>query len=813
MNLEFIALDYDYLSINNQTYLKIFGRTKEGKTCCLIDEPINYFYTLVDEKSMLDPLSNEIRGIEGVSKIEMVDKKFLGEKVKAIKVYCDYKDRRGVTKKIKEDREKEENNKIHFKERDIPIVTKYIINHKVKPLSWHQVEGEVLNNEDLSGLPETVDTDFVIKVGEIKKAKKQEDFEPRVLAFDIEAEEFDIGKGKILMISLASDNFKKVLTWKKCSSEDYVECFKDEEEMLQKFNEYVDEINPDILTGYFSDGFDLPYIRARAREHNLQLTLGEGEGRILFSKGRPKKARINGLLHIDLFKFIDTVYSPYMQSETLSLDDVASELLGEGKVEIDHMDKKTEDLKEEEWQKFFEYNLQDSLLTYKLFQEAWQDMLEFTRVIQEPLFKTTRYSMSHLVENYFIHNLDRFNEIAERRPKHEEIKERKQRRRYEGGYVLQPEADLYENLAMFDFSSMFPTIIVSFNLSRETLLNGPSKNAYHIKIDEDEELYFSKQKGFIPSLLEELIRLRRKYKKELKKKPDPIKKARSNAFKLLANASYGYHGFFGARWYCPEAAAATTSLARKHIKETMEKTREEDYKVIYSDTDGYAFQLGEHSKKDTQKLLKKLNKNLPGIMELELEGYFKRGIWVTKRSGKFGAKKKYALIDYEGNLKIRGFETVRRDWCNLAREIQNNVLEKILKNGNEKKALKYVRKMVKKIKNRKIDRKKLIIRTQLKKSLDEYKNKTPHTVVARKMKEKELPVGEGSLISYYIAKTRKKDALVRERAKLPEEEGKYDINYYLQKQILPAVENIFQVFNITKDEILEGKKQTKLGNF
>jgi DNA polymerase I len=245
----------------------------------------------------------------------------------------------------------------------------------------------------------------------------------------------------------------------------------------------------------------------------------------------------------------------------------------------------------------------------------------------------------------------------------------------------------------------------------------------------------------------------------------------------------------------------------------MDKTREEGYNVIYSDTDGYAFQLGDHSREDAEKLLEKLNKNLPGIMELDLEGFFKRGIWVTKRSGDFGAKKKYALIDYDGNMKVRGFETVRRDWCDLARETQNTVLEKILKEGNEKEAMKFVREMVKKIKNRDVEKKKLIIRNQLKKSLDEYKAESPHVVVARKMKKRGLPVDEGMMVSYYIAESRKKNPLVRERARLPDEEGRYDINYYLEKQILPAVENIFQVFDVTKDEILEGKKQTKLDGF
>ena len=84
--------------------------------------------------------------------------------------------------------------------------------------------------------------------------------------------------------------------------------------------------------------------------------------------------------------------------------------------------------------------------------------------------------------------------------------------------------------------------------------------------------------------------------------------------------------------------------------------------------------------------MEKLNSELPGIMELELEDFYKRGLWVTKRTGEFGAKKKYALMDEKGKLKIRGFETVRRDWCNLTRKLQNNVIKQILKDGNEKKS-------------------------------------------------------------------------------------------------------------------------------
>ena len=219
------------------------------------------------------------------------------------------------------------------------------------------------------------------------------------------------------------------------------------------------------------------------------------------------------------------------------------------------------------------------------------------------------------------------------------------------------------------------------------------------------------------------------------------------------------------------------------------------------------------SKQEILKLLDKLNSELPGIMHLELEDFYKRGIWVTKRTGEFGAKKKYALIDEKNKLKIRGFETVRRDWCTLARELQNKVIKMILENGNETSALEYFKQIIKKLKQREIEKKQILIRTQLKKPISEYKSISPHVIAAQKMHEQGIPVDIGMIMEYYIAETREKKKLIREKVKLPDEKGEYNIKYYLEHQLIPAVENIFQVFNINLKEIADGKKQKKLGEF
>jgi len=84
------------------------------------------------------------------------------------------------------------------------------------------------------------------------------------------------------------------------------------------------------------------------------------------------------------------------------------------------------------------------------------------------------------------------------------------------------------------------------------------------------------------------------------------------------------------------------------------------------------------------------------------------------------------------------------------------------------------------------------------------------------MQEQKIPIDEGALIEYFIAEPEDKGKgkkLVRDRVKLLSEEGDYDVEYYLKHQILPAVENILQVFGIDINTILEGKKQMTLGEF
>jgi DNA polymerase elongation subunit (family B) len=816
--IKFIPIDYDYFDFNGCNYAKIIGRDSDGKKVCIIDKCDVYFWAILKEDvssknekdicSKIDEIKVKTKGRESrVLKTEVYDKKFLDKSVRAIKIFItNYKDAYAIAENISF---KEVDKR---REYDLSYVTKYIMEKKVKPLVWYNVSGEILNNSlEFGGIDSSIDID-VLKVEEIKAFEGDLDFKPRILAYDIECDEFEIGKSEILMISLVGEGFKKVLTWKgEKAKESYVENFKDEEEMLEKFVSYVHEYDPDILTGYFSDGFDLPYLRARADANHIKLGLGIDGSKPSFSRGRMLTGRIKGIVHVDLLRFIRNVYSQYLQSETLGLNDVSYELLGEKKEEWQH--RHSSKVHGKEWDEYFKYNLKDSDLTLRLAEKIWPDMLEFVRIIQEPLFDLSRDTMATSVENYLIHNMDRFNEIVEKRPIRDEIGSRRGEEKYEGAFVFQPIPGLYDDVVFFDFTSMYASVIVSYHLSKANFSEEKQKGSLKVDLGRD-KAYFSQSPSFFPEMLSEIIEKRKKYKKEYALKKDNLSKARSNAFKLLANASYGYQGFFGARYYCLPAAAATAALARTEIKKTIDFIEKKGYKVVYGDTDSIAFLRDGKSKKEVLELLEGINKELPGIMELDLEGFFKRGIWVTKRTGDFGAKKKYALVGEDGKVKIRGFETVRRDWCLLARETQNKVLELILDEGNEEKAVLYLKNVIKKLKERKVDLKKLIIKTQLKKPIEDYKSISPHVSIASKMRKAGMQVGIGMLIEYYIGESSDgKKALVRERAKMPDEKSKYDIEYYLNNQILPSVENILEVFDIKVDELAEGKKQMNLGDY
>lgn len=211
-------------------------------------------------------------------------------------------------------------------------------------------------------------------------------------------------------------------------------------------------------------------------------------------------------------------------------------------------------------------------------------------------------------------------------------------------------------------------------------------------------------------------------------------------------------------------------------------------------------------KQQAQKFLKYLNSTLPESMELEYEGFYRRGFFVSK--------KRYAVIE-NGEIIAKGLELVRRDWAPIVKNTQEAVLMAILKEGNSDKAIKEVKKSFKRIRSGKVDNKELVIHTQITKPLNQYKQVGPHVVAAQKIEEHGVKVTRGTIVQYIIVKG--KGSISQRAVPYEYSEGyDYDKDYYIKNQLIPAVERIMYSFGYTKKDLEDmavGEVQQSLDAF
>lgn len=202
-------------------------------------------------------------------------------------------------------------------------------------------------------------------------------------------------------------------------------------------------------------------------------------------------------------------------------------------------------------------------------------------------------------------------------------------------------------------------------------------------------------------------------------------------------------------------------------------------------------------------LLSSINQNLPDDMELELEGYYDRGFFVTK--------KRYALIE-DGTIVVKGLELVRRDWAPVAKNTQHDVLEAILKDASPQKAKKIVKNIIEKLNSGKVDVSDLVINTKLTKKPENYKQIAPHVIAAEKLRMNGQKVTSGNIISYVITKGH--EPISKRAEPIEYMEGKeYDPEYYIQNQVLPATLRILEAIGYSEDQIMNNERQTSLDSF
>jgi DNA polymerase I/DNA polymerase-2 len=773
MKTHFCLLDAYY----EGSVIKLFGVDEKGKAVFVIDKTYRpYFYVLPKNKNKTTELLKKNKMVKEIIESEKV---FGSEKREFLKVYVDSP---ASTSKVR-DMIKHKPELIDCYEYNITYYKKYLIDREFYPLDWLEVEGEEKNK--------------FIEAKKITKSKKTKIPKLRFLAFDIE-----VIDSQIIMISMVDNSgFSKVLTYKKSRGAEIVE---NEKEMLERFVEIINNRNPDVIFTFNGDMFDFEILRERADALKVPLMINRDNTELrAVRRAHISATRLTGRLHIDLFNFINNILSSQLQIEAVTLSDVAQELLGKSKIELS-FEELVEAWRSGKIDNLVEYCMNDSKLTIELGQLLFPQILELSRISGQLPFDCSRLTFGLLVEWYLLRKAGELGYVAPNTPHWEEIQARRELKPYKGAYVAEPVLGLHENIAVFDFRSLYPSIIVTYNISPETL-NCACCKGIGWKVPETKNWFCKKQKGFIPRLIQQLIQERIKIKSKMKK----IKQSsnlwkqldeQQKAIKTLANASYGYNAYPGARWYCRECAEAAAAFGRQTIKNTIEESKKFGFEVLYADTDSLFVKKQKNLENATKAFLKKINKTMPGILELELQGIYTRGLFVPAKLGTYIAKKRYALIDAKGNVTVRGFEAVRRDWSDLAKNLQHDVLRLVLQK-KEKEAVQKVKETIEKIKSRKIQLKDIAIRTMLGKELAEYKALAPHIAVARKILKMGHEVRQGMIISYIITK---RPGKISDKAE-PIDKVKitdYDIDYYLNNQILAVALRVLGTLGYKKEDFI-----------
>jgi DNA polymerase I/DNA polymerase-2 len=805
MREKVFLLDVDYDVENERGIIFLFGKNKEGKRILVKKEFYTYFFAMPKEGKE-EILKQKIESLKNlptkILSVDIITKNWMGNERRLIKITIQNPRKLKDVRDAIKDWEEVENT---F-EYNISFYKRFLMDYRIKPCSWIEVEGNIVENK--------FDVDLTIEAKEIKQLDENEEPQIKVLAVDTEWVEIE-DKEKLIMISLASEKLRKVLAlseWQ--GKQEFVESYASEERLIKRFLEIVKQERPDIIVTYNGDGFDFLKLREKAKQLKIKFGFGiDGKELEFVRRGRASAARCFGVVHIDEYVFVDKILSASLKSEILTLDEVASELIGEGKKELEYKQMVEFWKERKELNRIAEYSMWDAHLTYLLSQILLPQIFSLSRLVGEISFDTSRYTYSQLVEAYLMKKAVEDNVLIPNSPKTEEKESRMRELPYKGAVVVEPKKGIHENIAVMDFRSLYPTIIISHSISPELLNCGHEECKEKNTAPETRNHFCIKKVGFIPKHLKFLIDRRKELKEKMKKLPkdSPQYKILDNeqyATKIISNAMYGYFGFVGARWYKKECGEATAAWGRFYIRKIMQMAQEAGLEIIYGDTDSiFVKKEGLNLKEieeEAKKFVEKVNKELPGIIELEFRGVYTRGIFVAREKGESGAKKRYALLDLSGNLEIRGFETVRRDWCKLAKETQRKVLEIVLKEKDPEKAVQFVTETIKRLKEGKVDIEELTIYEQITKPLNQYEQIGPHVKAAMKAREKGKIITEGSIIAFVITKG---SGSISDRA-MPVEfvtRNDYDADYYIKHQILPAALRVLKALGYTEENILKPK--------
>jgi DNA polymerase I len=758
-------IDADYITLEDRAVVRLWVKSGPGVIKILDPGFEPYFY--------LVPFDPD-RGIEGVGGVERVDRERMrdemGAEVEVFKITCSHPKEVPRLRELLKDYGE-------VREADIPFAIRYIIDKDLEPMGGVEANGELVNGDLWAR--------SVMRV-EVEPSKL------KVLAFDMEVYNPkgvpNPDEDPIVMISVATEDWTKVIEARGL----------DDGSAIKSFIDLLMEEDPDVIVGYNSNNFDWPYLKKRCEVNSIPLRVGRDGSEMKYWGGALPRVSITGRGIVDLYRVVDRDL-PDIKIKTLVS---AAQQLGivrqEDRTNIPkdqiHRYWDSEELRKE----LKEYTIDDVESTLELGLELLPTQIELAKLIRAPLTDVTTMGRGRQVEHYLITRAHREGIIV---PNRGEMGGRGVREAYEGGFVLSPKPGIHEKVVCLDFSSMYPTIMVSFNVSPDTLLqNGDGFEApgvgYRFRKSPD---------GFFKKILGELIGRRREIKEEMRSsrrgsKERKLLDIRQQTVKVLTNSFYGYTGWQAARWYKRECAEATSAWGRHLIKQAVARAEGEGMTVLYGDTDSLFVKDGER----VPRLVEEINKEMP--VELEVAEEYE-AIFFT------GKKKRYAGLTSDGALVIRGLEVRRGDWCDLAKRLQREIIDQVLREKNVEGAVEKVRRTVKRLKEGDFSIDEITIHKGLMKPLSSYRSQQAHVRAAKRAMEEGIVSGLGSKIAFVVTKG---SGPMSERSKVVElvkDKGEVDVDYYIDNQIVPTALRMLELFGFAPEDLKGKPKQLTLDRF
>lgn len=384
---------------------------------------------------------------------------------------------------------------------------------------------------------------------------------PVIVYLDIETDDTNkgivIGRDQILSFAF------------NINGKSYFVCEDDEEKLLRKLVKLIKQ--SDIICTWNGDNFDIPYILERCKYYNIQLWK-------------------NNIVHFDL---MDIVKSRYKFSDqepitNFNLEFICRLFLKEGKVGHSESIKW---LYDNDRVKLGEYNKQDVSLLYKL-DTKLGIMEQVINVCTGSRTPYRNYFISETIDNYILQEAKILGRILPSNMWKLEQKEgESDKKKFTGGFVLQPKIGLHENVSVFDFNSMYPNMIITFNIGVDTFLgkNISEPNIPYIKTPNN--CYFrSDIKSINAIVADKLLKERDIAKQEMKKyNKDSIEYKnwfnKSELAKLVNNGQFGIIGSTYTRYYSLDCSEAITLSAQYIIKLSNKLFTMNGYEIIANDTD------------------------------------------------------------------------------------------------------------------------------------------------------------------------------------------------------------------------------------